>query len=133
VPIFRDHGVRSVRPEIGEPFRLDFGVAATDFQVILYEEDGGDDPHGTGIPKMYEARLHFTDAMEEPGEWVRVNQPVAHGGWLFYLQSYDQMARRFVVLKARRDPGRYPVFTGMWLMIVGVAILCFRRKGSAVS
>ncbi len=84
------------------------------------------------MPRRYAAALRISD----PGGAVRreelaVNHPVEHGGWRFYLMSYDEDAARYVVLSARRDPGRRLVIAGIWALMAGVAIMCFRRRGAA--
>ena len=63
---------------------------------------------------------------------VSINHPAGYKGWRFYLMSYDQMARRFVQISARRDPGRNTVIAGIWITMAGTFLLGFRReKGGA--
>jgi len=78
-------------------------------------------------PRHFEATLRFTD--EDKDFPLTVNHPVSHEGWRFYLMSYDEKARRSVVLSARRDPGRIAVIAGFWMLMAGVAVLCFRKTG----
>lgn len=62
---------------------------------------------------------------------VSINHPASCKGWRFYLMSYDQINRSYVQLSARRDPGRNTVVTGIWMMLIGTFVLCFRRTGGA--
>jgi len=75
-------------------------------------------------PRFFAAELAF----QVDGEPVReqklaVNQPVGIKGWRFYLMSYDNAAQTYVVLKARRDPGRLAVVAGIWMAIAGILML----------
>lgn len=79
--------------------------------------------------RHFAADMRITDDGATPrAHRLAVNHPVSHKGWRFYLMSYDQMANRYVVLSARRDPGRAAVIIGIWLVMVGTAVMCFRRK-----
>ena len=78
--------------------------------------------------RSFEAQLAFagTDGARRR-ESLRVNHPVTHKGWRFYLQSYDSESQRYVVVSARRDPGRGLVVAGIWMMVAGTALVCWRR------
>jgi hypothetical protein len=58
---------------------------------------------------------------------LRVNHPVAFGGWRFHLVSCDESGT-MAYLSARRDPGRGVVIAGIWAAIAGVAAMCWRRS-----
>jgi hypothetical protein len=60
---------------------------------------------------------------------VSINHPASYKGWRFYLMSYDQQNQRSVQLSARRDPGRNIVVAGIWVVIAGTFIFCFRKNG----
>ncbi|MBT3380372.1 MAG: hypothetical protein HN742_39350 [Lentisphaerae bacterium] len=80
-------------------------------------------------PRNYTAQLRLTDDDENATDVeLAVNHPVTFNGWRIYLMSYDQEARRYVVLNARRDPGRNAVIAGIWLVIIGTALMCFRKS-----
>jgi hypothetical protein len=86
------------------------------------------------VPRHYEATLKLSfDTAPSRTETLAVNHPVSRAGWRFYLMSYDQEARRYIVLSARRDPGRRLVIAGMWALIAGTAWLCWlpRRRRAA--
>jgi len=83
-------------------------------------------------PKHFEALLHLAPQEGEDLERkVMVNHPVTFKGWRFYLSSYDQQMRHYIVLSARRDPGRGTVIAGLWSVIIGVSIICFAKAEKA--
>ncbi len=91
-------------------------------------EDGSILFRGQRTPSHFGVTL-LVDEKKLP---ISINHPAGHKGWRFYLVSYDQVAQRFVQLSARRDPGRGAVIVGIWVLISGTFILCFRREGGAV-
>ncbi|QHI70647.1 cytochrome c biogenesis protein ResB [Tichowtungia aerotolerans] len=82
---------------------------------------------GSPTPSYYGVTL-LIDGEKIP---VSINHPADHHGWRFYLVSYDQRARRYVQLSARRDPGRGSVIAGIWIVMIGTFVLCFRKTGGA--
>ncbi len=193
IPITQHHDVAELPVHEGEPLKLGFKIAVTNFAVQYYPPqyhlfrpetnvvDGTEqvdyelvqtvrvpknndelefgeygtlsvtnlcypDRDGEWIPQYvlpnscilqrdrptarhFEADLRITDGADPPVSYrLEVNHPVSHAGWRFYLMSYDQMANRYVVLSARNDPGRGIVIAGIWLVIVGTAVVCFRRR-----
>lgn len=83
-----------------------------------------------GTPRSFRAVLRFEfDDRPTLTRELSVNHPVRVAGWHFYLMSYDREAERYVVLSARRDPGRLPVIAGIWAVIAGTAVLCWRQRG----
>jgi len=79
-------------------------------------------------PKHYQATMKVvqTDGKTKT-QILEVNKPITFRGWRFYLMSYDRQAQTYVVLSARKDPGRHAVIAGIWAIILGVAWLCWRR------
>jgi hypothetical protein len=63
---------------------------------------------------------------------VSINHPADYKGWRFYLVSYDQQNQRHVQLSARRDPGRMVVIAGIWAVIAGTFVFCFRKEGDSI-
>ncbi len=51
---------------------------------------------------------------------MKINHPVDHGGWRFYLMSYDKKEKRHVTILAKRDPGAPFVTYGLWILLLGV-------------
>lgn len=82
-------------------------------------------------PRMFHARMHFTqEGADDRTVDMAVNRPVSFGGWRFYLMSYDGQEGAWTVeLSARRDPGRPYVIGGIWMLIVGIAVMCWRKRG----
>ncbi len=81
-------------------------------------------------PRRFAATLGLRSGTGETRDVeLAVNSPVDYGGWRFYLMSYDKEARRYIVLSARRDPGRAAVIMGIWAVIVGTFLQCWRRGG----
>ena len=87
-------------------------------------------------PKLFEATAQLTlpDGTALPPKAFSVNHPLNFHGWRFYLMSHDTQNNEYIVITARRDPGRYCVIAGIWMIIAGVAILCWfsqsRTEGS---
>jgi hypothetical protein len=79
--------------------------------------------------KLFEAELVFTDMGSTRTNGVlRVNHPLLHHGWFFYLKSFDEKARRYVIVSVRQDPSRGMVIVGIWMLILGTAWLCWQRS-----
>ena len=86
---------------------------------------------GSAAPSHFSATAQIIDPArpDEKQEMAfGVNWPLCYGDWRFYLMSYDTQDERYVVLSARRDPGRPLVIAGLWLMIVGCAGLCWQKR-----
>ena len=83
-------------------------------------------------PSFYGVTLVVSDRGKELELPVSINHPAGYRGWRFYLTSYDQRNRSYVILSARRDPGRNAVIAGIWMVIVGTFVFCFRKAGGAV-
>ncbi len=82
-------------------------------------------------PSHFGVNLLVDDGGEQSILPISINHPAGYKGWRFYLMSYDQTNRSFVVLSARRDPGRAAAIAGIWILITGTFVLCFRRTGGA--
>lgn len=80
--------------------------------------------------RHYGATLRFRDKEgRTEDQHLAVNHPAEFGGWRFYLMDYDQDMQRYIWVSARRDPGRWIVIAGLWVMIAGVALLCWFEQG----
>lgn len=81
-------------------------------------------------PRYYAATLRFTaGGGKSELRPLAVNHPAVFRGWRFYLVDFDKEERRYIVVTARRDPGRPAVIAGIWLVIAGTALLCFLGRG----
>lgn len=74
--------------------------------------------------KHYEATLEFEGGGET--RQLLVNHPISKDGWLLYLMDYDQQRGTYIVLSARRDPGRWLVISSIWMLIISVFGLCLK-------
>jgi len=102
---------------------LGFRLSVTDFEVSYYES-----PRDRSVPKDFEATLSIVEDGNESIRMLKVNKPVTVAGWRIYLMSYEMHPSPYVRLLLRRDPGRITVLVGIWLIIVGTALLCWRRE-----
>jgi cytochrome c biogenesis protein ResB len=126
VPISANHQIGELPASENSSYKLDFTIAVTNFDVQFYNQS----EEGRGqTPRHFQASLCISrkDGPDISRE-LEVNHPVEYGGWRFFLMSYDTESRRYVVLSARHDPGRPVVFAGMAMLMVGSAIMCFRKK-----
>lgn len=83
---------------------------------------------GAPAVREYTAQLRLDGGAAQP---IRVNHPVRHGGWKFYLMSYrsDNTGTPYaVVLHAKRDPALGVAVAGLALLPVGTFLLCLRRR-----
>ena len=51
---------------------------------------------------------------------IEVNHPLHFGGYHFYQSSYDDKAGQYTVLQVVSDTGLYVVYTGYWMLCLGV-------------
>lgn len=86
---------------------------------------------GSQTPSFFGVTLLIRDGGPPIELPISINHPAGYKGWRFYLTSYDQAGQRYIVVSARRDPGRAAVVAGIWMLIVGTFVLCFRREGGA--
>jgi hypothetical protein len=119
LPIGPGDYVREIQLREGGSVPLPFGMACHRFSVEFYEPQAE-----FPVPRLFLADM----AIQIEGEPVReeklaVNHPIEIKGWRFYLMSYDSQNRTYVVLTARRDPGRLVVVTGIWMVIAGTVML----------
>jgi hypothetical protein len=77
--------------------------------------------------KTIDAKLEFNEGKEMVAQDFTVNHPAAYKGWRFYMMSYDTEQFQWAMITARHDPGRGVVIAGLWLVILGVAGICFWR------
>jgi hypothetical protein len=110
----------------GRNIPLGFAVAVDDFEVTYYEPT-------QQTPKLFKAELTLKHGETTTQAELMVNHPVTANGWRIYLMSYELGARPAILVSVRHDPGRRAVITGIWFVIIGTALLCWRkRKAPAV-
>lgn len=81
------------------------------------------------VPKDYEAKIRIVPKNgNEFASSLKVNSPVSYEGWRIYLVSFDGDRKPYVQLLAKKDPGRTTVIAGIWMLMIGTFIICFKRK-----
>lgn len=76
--------------------------------------------------KEYFCKLKFLDKdNKDVIIETKVNHPAILGKWRFYLMDYDHKKHSYVILSARSDPGRSLVIPGIWILMTGIAGLCY--------
>lgn len=80
------------------------------------------------VDKQYKAILRFTtDNGVITEKALAMNRPAEFKGWLFYFTSYDSQSFQYVVLTARRDPGRLMTIAGILILMAGVIVMFYLR------
>ena len=75
-------------------------------------------------PRMI--RDYFSDVVviesekEVASKTIEVNHPLHYGGYHFYQHSYDSEAGKYTILSVTSDSGLYAVYSGYWLLCLGV-------------
>jgi cytochrome c biogenesis protein ResB len=105
------------------------GTTATRY---VFERFGGhfqdtDEPQVSYAPRRPRmVRDYFSDVTvikdgkDIVGKTIEVNHPLHYGGYHFYQHSYDSDAEEYTVLSVASDSGLYAVYSGYWLLSVGV-------------
>ncbi len=128
-PVGERHAVKELPLPDGGRLDLGFELALLSFDVVR-RDPGEHVPRRPGIVTDYRAVLRVRD---DDGTTVErtmgVNRPVDHGGWRFYLMDYDRESSEYVVMLARRDPGRRIAAAGMHATMIGIALMCFSKSG----
>jgi hypothetical protein len=112
----------------------ELGVVGRD---ILWDAESGDwaeqrmAPDGRVLqragrtPRYFEAVLSVSQDGRTVKHVLAVNRPVTVNGWRILLESYGETQGLHVLLALRNDPGRGYVIWGIWMVILGVAGLCW--------
>jgi DNA-binding Lrp family transcriptional regulator len=94
-----------------------------DTDYMLFKNKAGD--------KWYSAEFNIKG--EKRKFLLAVNHPVSYKKWRFYLMSFGRDVRgEYVIMTARRDPGRNIVITGIWMLMAGIFMICFLRKNRGI-
>ena len=81
-------------------------------------------------PKEFRATLKIEQGTETSSHILKVNHPATANQWRIYLMSYELHPQPFILVSVRRDPGRSSVIAGIWCVIFGTALLCWRKRGA---
>ena len=80
-------------------------------------------PQTGGMVKDYFSDLVvIKDGKEVLKKTIQVNDPLYYGGYHFYQSSYDADNEQYTVLSVTSDTGLYAVFTGFFLLCLGVLL-----------
>ncbi|MFA6291075.1 MAG: cytochrome c biogenesis protein ResB, partial [Victivallales bacterium] len=92
-------------------------------------ENGATLMRENAVPKDYEAKIRIVPKNgTEFTTLLKVNHPVSYEGWRIYLVSFGNDKRPYVQLSAKKDIGRETVIAGIWMLMIGTFISCFKRK-----
>ncbi len=102
---------------------LPFEVRLEAFEIEQYP--------GTARPAMFRSTVTVLDpqgSAEPVHAKIEMNRPLAYGGWSFFQNSYTTAGGRQVsILAASKDPGKWVVFLGSALLVLGTVILALQR------
>lgn len=81
--------------------------------------------------RSYQCNLEFIDGKAGEKTFIEttVNNPAVYKNWRIYLTDYDHNRYKYVILTARADPGRALVIPGIWMLMIGIAGLCYIIPG----
>lgn len=84
--------------------------------------------------KHYEASMTISDldGSNVENKELLVNKPLRKKGWIVYLLNYSRDMTAINVL-FKYDPVEYISTAGLWLIIIGTFMLCFRSSQKAVN
>jgi len=102
--------------------KLPFQLKLNDFILERYP--------GSNSPSSYESHVNLIDPemhIDEPRR-IYMNHILTHRGFRFYQSSYD-MDELGTVLSVANDPGMIPTYIGYILLVVGMLVNLFNRKG----
>lgn len=77
------------------------------------------------IPRWFEAEVQITVNGDSQSRRLAVNHPLLVNGWQILLVSYGTEPIRYVELAFKQSPGHRLVVGGIWVVLVGVFMLCF--------
>lgn len=104
----------------------------TNYTRYVFERFAGHFQDEDGLQLSYASQGHrtirdyFSDVTvvknekEVAGKTIEVNHPLHYGGYHFYQYSYDLDVGQYTVLSVTSDSGLYIVYTGYWMLSVGV-------------
>ena len=98
---------------------LEFPIKLLDFRVQTYQ--------GSDKAKSYESEVEVLGKKHI----IFMNEPLKKGGYTFYQSSFeeDEEGQPVIsILSVNRDPGRFVKYAGAALVILGMALLFYRRK-----
>jgi hypothetical protein len=79
-----------------------------------------DIPQNRMVKDYFSDLVVIKDGKEVLKKTIEVNDPLYYGGYHFYQSSYDSKKGEYTVLSVTSDTGLYAVFTGFFLLCLGV-------------
>ncbi len=116
IPIDSNTTYGEVQMSSGELLSFGFDISAQSFAL---------ERKGEAV-SQYTAELRVIDGETDDVRPMKVNAPVAHRGWKFYLMDYDHENQSYLFLYAKKDPGNRLFAAGLWMIVIGTAGLCFQ-------
>ncbi len=105
---------------LNKTYRLDFDLELLDFKMTAYP--------GSSKAKSYESEVR----LKGQTKIISMNEPLQYGGWTFYQSSFEPPQAKegafASILSVNRDPGRPVKYFGSFLIVIGAALLFYRRK-----
>ena len=99
---------------------LGFDLKLMDFRIKTYP--GGEKA------RSYESEVEY----EDKKFLIRMNEPLKHKGWTFYQSSFEKgeegQEPTVSIFSVNRDPGRILKYFGSVLVILGIALLFYKRR-----
>jgi hypothetical protein len=104
---------------------------------ILWDAESGDWaeqrvlPDGRVLQRAGRTARHFEAVLSVSRDGrtdkhvLAVNRPVTVNGWRILLESYGETQGFHVLLALRNDPGRGYVIGGIWMVLLGIAAICW--------
>ena len=106
---------------LNKTLRLDFELKLLDFIIENYQ--------GTQKAKSYQSEVEVSDAGKKV---ISMNEPLKHKNWTFYQSSFLEPEKAgepySSILSVNRDPGRALKYIGSGWLVLGVALLFYRRN-----
>ena len=110
---------------LNKAYDLGFDMELLDFRMTKYQ--------GSEKAKSYESEVRF----EGQTRIISMNEPLKHKGYTFYQSSFEPSEDGgdpiVSILSVNRDPGRGLKYFGSALIVMGIALLFYRRKISKLN
>lgn len=116
IPIGSEQAYGEVQTEEDGLVSFGFSICVPRFEPVYTGE----------AVSQYRAELRLIGGGQDETRPIQVNSPVRHGGWKFYLMDYDHEAQSYVTLHAKKDPGNRLFAAGLWMVLIGTYLMCFR-------
>ncbi len=111
---------------------LDFKIYLDDFEIEWY--DSASDNKRESRIKDFKSKIVVIDnGKAVAAKIVRVNHPLTYKGFTFLQSSYDKKEYRWTGLEVVRDPGAPFVYSGFFLLNIGIILIFYFRPKRNIS